>query len=83
MLTYLTRKEYAEVTRSILGEHWDDGHPKVGWDYHTRAVGIVKCLNISCPSQVPEIGTMGVSLVAGSGTLDYDRWGSFPGRSLT
>ncbi len=45
------------------------------WNYHAAAVEIARRLNPDHPRQVLEMGTMGVSIVKGSDTIDYaEKW---------
>jgi len=41
------------------------------WEYHKRAIALMKSGGVSDPSKVLELGTMGCSVVRGSDTMDY------------
>jgi len=65
--------DFAEFERNALenqGKHWHDY--KVRWPYYSRAVEVAKTLDIDNPSDVLEMGTMGVSIVRNCKTIDYD-----------
>lgn len=75
MLEFLTKDKLEQIASASEGGHWDCTPLDHRWDYHQKAIDIIKALPINTPDQVLEIGTMGASLVAGSHTLDYaERW---------
>ena len=71
------------LVKKYEGKHWTLNTIEQRWEYHSRVVELIKFLNISSPSNVLEMGTMGVSCVDGSDTIDYmERW-NFPGKKPT
>jgi len=79
-LTFLTKDEYLEITKKYEGGHWTSETVDSRWDYHYRTIELIKSLNVRNPNEVLEMGTMGVSCVNGSDTIDYsERW-DFPGK---
>ncbi len=83
MLEYLTKERFFEVSSSIPGGHWSRNVSELRWQYHAQAIDVVKTLGIEAPERVLEIGTMGVSLVNGSHTMDYAEKWDFPGKQPT
>ena len=82
-MTYLTREKYESLVKKYKGGHWTPETIDQRWDYHSRVVELVRSLNIKIPGNVLEMGTMGVSCVENSDTIDYlERW-DFPGKSPT
>jgi len=82
-LAYLSKSEYLAITKDFEGEHWTPATIESRWDYHYRTIELIKSLNPSCNSSVLEMGTMGVSCVKNSDTIDYaERW-DFPGKKPT
>lgn len=71
------------LVKKYEGGHWTPETIDQRWEYHSRVVELVKSLNISSPSSVLEMGTMGISCVDNSDTIDYlERW-DFPGKEPT
>ena len=67
----------------LEGQHWKPAGVESRWDYHRKAIEVIKGLNCSAPDKVLEMGTMGVKCVCDSDTIDFmDNW-SFPGKSPT
>jgi hypothetical protein len=83
MVTYLSFEEYAQRTKQLGGAHWKAGMLAKRWDYHRKAVDILRALNLQSPTQVLEMGTMGVTLVNGSDTIDYTKGWSYQGKNPT
>jgi len=82
-LTYLTKNRYMDLVKKLEGGHWTPATIDQRWEYHSRAVELVRSLNINRPQDVLEMGTMGVSCVNDSDTIDYtERW-DFPGKRPT
>lgn len=76
----LDYNEFAEKVSRMEGGHWTPETIAVRWDYHARVVNLIKALNISVPTSVLEMGTMGVNCVKNGHTIDYaERW-DFPGK---
>lgn len=69
-LKLLSRGDYDQIARSIGGVHWATAGSR--WPYHQQAVQWVRKLHLPSPRRVLEMGTMGVSVVHGSDTIDYD-----------
>lgn len=70
---YLTHEDYMATVNSVTTGHWRSGAGR--WNYHAAAVEIARRLNPDYPRQVLEMGTMGVSIVKGSDTIDYaEKW---------
>lgn len=83
MLEYLTIDECEEIAQRCGSGHWDCTPLARRWDYHQKAIDILKCLALDTPEQILELGTMGGSLVKGSHTMDYDKRWNFPGKNPT
>ncbi len=82
-LNYLTKERLAESAQQIGSGHWDCTPLDRRWDYHHKAITLLRHLHLKNPADVLEMGTMGVQLVQNSHTLDYaDRW-DFPGKKPT
>lgn len=69
-LQFLTREEYNSTAKSIGGPHWASAGSR--WVYHILAVKWAKELMLSSNQDVLELGTMGVTIVKNSDTVDYD-----------
>ena len=63
------------------GGHWHDYKDR--WKYYSRAVEIAKTLDINNPSDVLEMGTMGVSIVPNCMSIDYDETWDFKNKKPT
>jgi hypothetical protein len=82
-LNYLTRAQYEKLVQKLEGGHWSQDTIETRWDYHHRVIELIKALNIGSAADVLEMGTMGISCVSGSNTIDYaERW-NFPGKNPT
>ena len=82
-IKYLTREKYELLTQKYEGGHWTKETIETRWDYHHRVIELLKGLKITSVSEVLELGTMGVSCIDGSDSMDYaDRW-NFPGKNPT
>lgn len=69
---YLTREEYlSQISQSQNPKYWEGA--KGRWNYHLQAIRLLQedC-EITAPTDVLEIGTMGVKLVSGSDTMDIE-----------
>jgi len=76
--------DFAAFERNALdnpGPHWN-GY-KHRWKYYSRAVEIAKTLDINNPSDVLEMGTMGVSIVPNCLSIDYDEKWDFKDKKPT
>ena len=75
--------EFAQRACQLEPNHWSSQPLEKRWDYHQKAIDILKTLAIETPADVLEMGTMGVQLVKGSDTLDYaERW-NYTGKAPT
>ena len=83
MVRYLSFEEYAQRAKELGGEHWKPRLLERRWDYHRKAIGILEGLGLKSPKDVLEMGTMGVTLVNGSDTLDYAEGWNFEGKRPT
>ena len=82
-ISYLSKNEYIERVMDLEGGHWTKETIDTRWDYHNRVVEIIKATGIDDSNKVLEMGTMGVSCVKGSDTIDYaERW-DFEGKNPT
>lgn len=78
---YLTQDDYlATINKSKKG-HWSSGEAR--WSYHAGAVEIARMVAPSAPGAVLEMGTMGVSIVKNSDTIDYAEKWNFKGFNPT
>lgn len=69
-LNYLTNELFTEIALNIGGEHWKNFQNR--WLYHKISVQIIKYLEIQNNKKILEIGTMGMQLISGSVTMDYN-----------
>lgn len=82
-INYLTKEKYMLLVKKYEGGHWTPDSIDQRWEYHSRVIELAKSLNISDPGSVLEMGTMGISCVDDSDTIDYlERW-DFPGKKPT
>ncbi len=70
-VNFITKKEFYETSAKIGTAHWQCLDYR--WDYHKKAIEILKTIDINSPSEVLEMGTMGINLVKGSHVIDYDK----------
>lgn len=82
-LSFLTKTEYLSITSEIGGEHWSPGTIESRWDYHQLTIELLKALDIVDAKAVIEMGTMGVSCVKGSDTIDCNKNWDYPGKKPT
>lgn len=82
-INFLTKDDYLILTKKFEGAHWTPETIDQRWEYHSRVIELIKMLGIDSPGTVLEMGTMGISCVKDSDTLDYvERW-NFPGKKPT
>lgn len=82
-ISYLSKENYDILSKKLAGTHWSEETIDTRWDYHNRVIELIKALNITKSSDVLELGTMGISCVIDSKTMDYaERW-NFPGKNPT
>jgi len=70
MLDVIDRATYDRQTGDIGGKHWRNAEAR--WAYHAAAAEIACSLELTSPQDVLEVGTMGVQIVPGSDTMDYN-----------
>jgi len=80
-MEYLDFEKYERNAQENPGEHWKNY--KVRWNYYSRAVEVAKTLDISDPSDVLEMGTMGACVVDNCDTIDYAVNWDFEGKAPT
>ncbi len=69
----LTEEEFTAAARHSGGGHWKNAASR--WGYHAAAIDLVRRVAPARAAEVLELGTMGVSIVKGSDTMDYDeKW---------
>jgi hypothetical protein len=76
-LQFLTHDLYVTRVQDLGGGHW--GNYKERWKYHRWAVRLLQDNPPERAEDVLEIGTMGISIVTGSHTLDYGAKWHFKG----
>ncbi|MGK7933890.1 MAG: hypothetical protein AB4041_21010 [Microcystaceae cyanobacterium] len=82
-IAYTTRDEYFSMVKALEGGHWTPDTIDSRWDYHYRAIELIKAIGLNQPNEVIEMGTMGVCCVKHSDTIDYsERW-DFPCKNPT
>lgn len=82
-IEFLTKEEYINHVEGLDDGHWTKNTISNRWDYHYRAVEIIKATGLSDVNKVLEMGTMGVSCVKGSDTIDFDESWDFKGKKPT
>lgn len=82
-VAYLSKKEYKNFVENKNDGHWTTETIDIRWDYHSRAIELLKALGINNSKKVLEMGTMGVSCVLGSDTIDYTEHWNFEGKNPT
>src|SRR6218665_1334184 len=84
-MKYLTRETYFSTVNKINETskgHWST-LTNDRWDYFGRVINLIKELNIAEPLRILEMGTVGISCVMGTHTIDYaDNW-DFPDKKPT
>ncbi len=74
-IEFLTKDEYIKYVNVLQDGHWTKETINIRWDYHFRTIELIKSMDIVDPKKILEMGTMGVSCVKGSDTIDYlERW---------
>lgn len=83
-IEYLSKDEYINHVNELEDDgHWTENTITNRWDYFYRTVEIVKSTKVNDPAKVLEMGTMGISCVKESDTIDYlERW-DFDGKNPT
>jgi hypothetical protein len=73
----LTEAEFLAVARRAGAGHWSNAASR--WAYHAAAIACVREVAPDGPEKVLELGTMGVSIVKGSHTMDFsEKWNGVP-----
>ncbi len=78
--------DYATFEKKALAAgagHWSTQPLEKRWDYHKKVVEIARSVEVSSPTQVMEMGTMGVQIVRGSHTMDYQENWNYHGKKVT
>lgn len=82
----LTHDEYfstvKEFNKNPKQGHWTT-ETNNRWDYFGRVVNLIKQLNVSDSSKILEMGTVGISCVTDSHTIDYSEHWDFAGKNPT
>ncbi|WP_426483860.1 hypothetical protein [Flavobacterium sp. 2] len=80
-ISFLTKAEYVNHVQGLEDGHWTNDTIEIRWDYHSRVIELVKATGVDYSNKVLEMGTMGVSCVKESHTIDYlERW-DFEGKN--
>lgn len=82
-IDYLSKEEYTQHVRDKEDGHWTVETIDIRWDYHFRSIELIKASGINDSKKVLEMGTMGVSCVKGSDTIDYEERWNFEGKNPT
>ncbi len=79
-MEYLNFDRYSSLVIKLEDGHWTKDTIRVRWDYHSKTIDLIKSLGISDPKMILEMGTMGISCVNDSDTIDFmEKW-NFPGK---
>ncbi len=82
-IKFLNKEKFLQLANMYEGKHWQKELLEDRWNYHSRVVEILNSIEIASPSHVLEMGTMGVTCVDDSQTIDYmDNW-NFEGKKPT
>lgn len=82
-IKFLNKEKFLKLASMYEGKHWQKELLEDRWNYHSRVLEILKGLYIASPDHVLEMGTMGVTCVDDSQTIDYmDNW-NFKGKKPT
>ena len=72
-MEFLSHAQYLQRTGELGGSHWKNAPAR--WAYHEAAISMLREIGLTDPAEVLEMGTMGVSIVPGSDTIDYaEKW---------
>jgi hypothetical protein len=82
-MTYLSFEQYSELVQKLSDGHWTKATIGTRWDYHSKAIELIKSLEMNGNKRVLEMGTMGVKCVAESDTIDFLEHWNFEGKSPT
>lgn len=84
-MRFLTHDEYFSMVNEFNEKskgHWSTA-TNDRWDYFGRVVNLIKELKLSDPSKILEMGTVGITCVKDTDTIDFaDNW-DFPGKMPT
>lgn len=82
-MKYLEHEEFITKTKALEGGHWTPETIARRWDYYNRVINLINGLGLKDASKALEMGTMGISCIEDSHTIDYaERW-DFPGKKPT
>lgn len=82
-MNFLSKDEYVKYVNNLEDGHWTKDTIGIRWDYHYRAIELIRAAKVTDARKILEMGTMGVSCVKGSDTLDYDERWNFNGKNPT
>ncbi|WP_445730825.1 hypothetical protein [Mariniflexile sp.] len=83
-MNFLSKEEYVSYVNSLLEDgHWTKDTISNRWDYHYRAIELIRATKVSNSKKILEMGTMGISCVKDSDTIDYDERWDFNGKNPT
>jgi len=82
-IDYLSKEEYIKYVKDLEDGHWTKGTIERRWEYHYRTIELIKSLGVNNSKKVLEMGTMGVSCVKDSDTIDYNERWDFEGKNPT
>lgn len=80
-IEYIDEKNFYTITNHIGGDHWK--YLEHRWDYHKKALDILKSLNLNNHNEILEMGTMGIQLAKNSHTIDYFENWNYEGKQPT
>jgi len=82
-INFLSKDEYINRVSDLEGGHWTKETIDIRWDYHYRVIELIKATGVNNSNKVLEMGTMGVSCVKGSDSIDYEERWDFEGKNPT
>ena len=82
-IEFLSREEFIEHVKDLDDGHWTKDTIRNRWDYHNRVIELIKATKITNSKKVLEMGTMGVSCVKNSDTIDFTEKWDFEGKNPT
>lgn len=83
-ISYLSKRKFEKQSSLLSGAHWTKLLSKKRWDYHEEAIRVLKRIRPRSAEKILEIGTVGINLIDGSHTLDYNEFSEgwdFPGKN--
>lgn len=82
-MQFLDRKKFFEKYDQLKGGHWTEDTKKGRWIYHSLVVALAKSLELKGPTEVLEMGTVGMSIVKDSDTIDHPDFWDYQGKHPT